>query len=176
MPMRGSLIASSLALLALAGCASLDKDECRTADWRAIGLEDGVKGLALERLGDHRKACAKYGVTPDTDRYIAGRTEGLMTYCTPDNGYRVGRTGESYRGVCPELATPGFVAAYNRGHELHSLHTRLSSVDREIGSIKESLKDGARNPRERAGQVDRLETLSREAEQLDGQIARLERR
>jgi len=155
--MRGSLIASSLALLALAGCASLDKDECRTADWRAIGLEDGVKGLALERLGDHRKACAKYGVTPD-------------------NGYRVGRTGESYRGVCPELTTPGFVAAYNRGHELYSLHARLSSVEREIGSIKESLKDGTRNPRERAGQVDRLESLSREAEQLDVQIARLERR
>src|SRR3954471_12195931 len=170
MPMRGSLIASSLALLALAGCASLDKDECRTADWRAIGLEDGVKGRALERFGDHRKACAKYGVTPDIDRYIAGRTEGLATYCTADNGYRVGRTGETYRGVCPELSTPAFVAAYNRGHELYSLYTRLSSVEREISSIKESLKDGTRNPRERADQVDRLESLSREAAELDARI------
>jgi hypothetical protein len=176
MPMRGSLIASSLALLALAGCASLDKDECRMADWRAIGLEDGVKGRALDRLGDHRKACAKHGVTPDTDRYIAGRTEGLATYCTPDNGYRVGRTGESYRGVCPELATPGFVAAYNRGHELYALHARLSGVERELNTTRESLKDGTRNPRERAGQVDRLESLSREAQQLDAEIARLERR
>jgi hypothetical protein len=174
--MRGSLIASSLALLALApGCASLDKDECRTADWRAIGLEDGVQGRALDRLGDHRKACAKHGVTPDTDRYIAGRTEGLATYCTPDNGYRVGRTGETYRGVCPELSIPGFVAAYNRGHDLYSLHSRLSNVEREIGSVKESLKDGTRNPRERAGQVDRLESLSREAADLDARIARLER-
>ena len=173
MPMRGSLIAFSLALLA--GCASLDKDECRTADWRAIGLEDGVKGRTLDRLGDHRKACAKHGVTPDTDRYIAGRTEGLATYCTPDNGYRVGRTGESYHGVCPELSAPAFVAAYNRGHELYALHSRLSSVEREIASIKESLKDGTRNPRERASQVDRLESLSREAAELDARIARLER-
>ena len=174
MPMRGSLIAFSLALIA-AGCASLDKDECRTADWRAIGLEDGVQGRTLDRLGDHRKACAKHGVTPDTDRYIAGRTEGLATYCTPDNGYRVGRTGETYRGVCPELSIPAFAAAYNRGHELYTLHARLSSVEREIASIKEALKDGTRNPRERASQVDRLESLSREAADLDARIAQLER-
>ena len=174
MPTRGSLIAFSVALAA--GCASMDKDECRTADWRAIGLEDGAAGRALERLGDHRKACAKHGVTPDTDRYIAGRTEGLTTYCTPDNGYRVGRAGEAYRGVCPELSTPAFVAAYNRGRELYTLHSRLAAVDREIGSIKESLKEGVRNPRERADQVERLESLTREAEQLDARIARLERR
>jgi hypothetical protein len=173
--MRASLTASSLALLLAAGCASMDKDECRTADWRAVGLEDGVKGYALDRLGEHRKACAKHGVTPDTDRYIAGRTEGLATYCTPDNGYRVGRTGEAYRGVCPELSIAGFVAAYNRGRELYSLHSRLSSVEREIAAVKESLKDGTRNPRERAGQVDRLESLSREAADLDARIARLER-
>jgi len=176
MPMRGSLTASSCALLLLAGCASMDKDECRTADWRAVGLEDGVKGRALDHLGEHRKACAKHGVTPDTDRYIAGRTEGLATYCTPDNGYRVGRTGETYRGVCPELSIPAIVAAYNRGRELHALHSRQSAVEREIASIKESLKDGTRNPRERASQVDRLESLSREAADLDARIARLERR
>ena len=173
--MRASLTASSFALLLLAGCASLDKDECRTADWRAIGLEDGAQGRTLERLGDHRKACAKHGVTPDTDRYIAGRTEGLATYCTPDNGYRVGRSGEAYRGVCPELSIPAFVAAYNRGRELYTLHARLASVEREIASLKASLKDGVRSPRERADQVERLEALTRESEQLDARIARLER-
>ena len=124
--MRASLTASSLALLAaLAGCASMDKDECRTADWRAVGLEDGAKGMPLERLGDHRKACAKHNVTPDTDRYIAGRTDGLATYCTADNGYRVGRTGGTYRGVCPQTTFPDFVAAYNRGRELYDLHRQL---------------------------------------------------
>jgi hypothetical protein len=173
--MRASLTASSFALLLLAGCASMDKDECRTADWRAIGLEDGVQGRTLERLGEHRKACAKHGVTPDTDRYIAGRTEGLAAYCRPDNGYRVGRAGEAYRGVCPELSTPAFVAAYNRGRELYTLHARLASVEREIDSLKASLKDGVRSPRERADQVERLEALTRESEQLDQRIARLER-
>lgn len=173
MPTRGSLIAFSVALAA--GCASMDKDECRTADWRAIGLEDGAAGRALERLGEHRKACAKHGVAPDTDRYIAGRTEGLRTYCTPDNGYRVGRAGEPYRGVCSELSAPAFVAAYDRGRELYTLHSRLTGVGREVASIKESLKVGVRDPRERASQVERLEALTRESAQLEARIARLER-
>ena len=153
----------------------MDKDECRTADWRAVGLEDGVKGRTLDHLGEHRKACAKHGITPDTDRYIAGRTEGLGSYCTPDNGYRVGRAGESYRGVCPELSTPAFVAAYNRGRELYTLHSRLTGVEREIASIKASLKDGVRDPRDRASQVERLEALTRESEQIEARISRLER-
>ena len=153
----------------------MDKDECRTADWRAIGLEDGAQGRALEHLGEHRKACAKHNVTPDTDRYIAGRTEGLATYCTPDNGYRIGRTGETYRGVCPELSIPAFVAAYNRGRELYDLHKRLDDVEREIARSKTALKDGIPNPRARAQEVERLEALTREAEQLDQRIARLER-
>jgi hypothetical protein len=153
----------------------MDKDECRTADWRAIGLEDGAQGRTLDRLGDHRKACAKHNVTPDTDRYIAGRTEGLMSYCTPDNGYRVGRSGEPYRGVCPELKIAGFTAAYNRGRELYTLHARLASVEREIGTLKASLKEGVRSPKERADQVERLEALTRESEQLDARIAQLER-
>jgi hypothetical protein len=173
--MRASLTASSLALLLLAGCASMDKDECRTADWRAVGLEDGAQGYPLERLGEHRKACAKHNVTPDTDRYIAGRTEGLATYCTPDNGYRVGRTGGTYRGVCPQTTIAGFTSAYNRGKELYDLHRRLDSVEGDIARIKQALKDGIPNPRSRAQEVERLEALTREAEQLDGRIARLER-
>jgi hypothetical protein len=54
-------------LFLLAACASLDKDECQHADWYAIGLEDGARGRALERLGDHRRACAKYSVTPEAE-------------------------------------------------------------------------------------------------------------
>ena len=62
---------SVLVLLLVAGCATLDKDECRSADWYAIGLEDGARGRAIERLGDHRRACAKHNVAPNAERYVA---------------------------------------------------------------------------------------------------------
>ena len=50
-------------------CATLNKDECLTADWYQIGYEDGAKGYPLSRIGKHRKACAKHGVTPDMPPY-----------------------------------------------------------------------------------------------------------
>ncbi len=55
-------IASSVFLAVLAGCASLDRDECVNADWYAIGLEDG--------------ACAKHNIAPNSERYLAGRNDG----------------------------------------------------------------------------------------------------
>lgn len=51
-------IAFSLVVL-LAACATLDREECVHADWYAIGLED------------HRRACAKHYVAPNTERYLA---------------------------------------------------------------------------------------------------------
>jgi hypothetical protein len=35
---------ATILLFALGGCAGMDAEECRTADWRAIGYEDGVQG------------------------------------------------------------------------------------------------------------------------------------
>src|SRR4051794_9705249 len=100
MPMRASLTGFSV-LLALAACASMDRNQCVSADWYAVGLEDGARGRAVERLGDHRRACAEYRVAPDTARYLAGRNEGLKSFCTYERGFSEGRGGNSYAAACP---------------------------------------------------------------------------
>ncbi|MFU8822501.1 MAG: DUF2799 domain-containing protein [Gammaproteobacteria bacterium] len=64
---RGAFIA--LALIALAGCASISEDECRAIDWRTVGYEDGATGQGVERLSSRRQACARHGVVPDLDAY-----------------------------------------------------------------------------------------------------------
>jgi hypothetical protein len=98
-----------LVLLAC-GCASLGKDECLHADWYAIGLEDGARGRAVERLGDHRRACAKHNVAPDTERYVAGRNEGLKSFCTYEWGFSEGRAGHGYAAGCPQPQGGQFLA------------------------------------------------------------------
>jgi len=175
MPAPALRIASSAVLLALAaGCASMGKDECISADWYAVGLEDGARGRPVERLGDHRRACAEHRVTPDAARYVAGRNEGLKSFCTYQRGFSHGRAGQSYSGACPEALAAGFVAGYERGRELHGLQRRLGTVDKEVARIKAALKDGIPNPKTRSMEIERLEALSRESEQLQGAIARLE--
>ncbi len=168
------LTASSFWILIGAGCASLDRDECVTADWYGVGLEDGARGRPVERLGDHRRACAKHNVTPDAARYVAGRNDGLKSFCTYERGYSEGRAGNAYAAACPEPSS--FLAGYQRGRELHELHRRLAEVDKDIARTKTALKEGIPNPRTRANEVERLEALTREAEQLELRIQEAERR
>jgi hypothetical protein len=154
----------------VSGCASLDRGECLNANWYAIGLEDGARGQPLERMGTHRRACADYGVAPDAERYVAGRNEGLKSFCTYERGFAQGRSGQTYAGGCPAAMAAGFQSGYQLGRELHDLHRRLSEVQTQIGRSKALLKDGIPNPRLRGIEVERLEDLTRESAQLEARI------
>ena len=152
----------------VAGCASLDKEECVNADWYAIGIEDGARGRAVERLGDHRRACAKHNVAPSADRYMAGRTEGLKSFCTYERGFSEGRAGRAHVAGC--TAASSFPAAYQRGRDLHALERQHADLEKEISRIKTALKEGIPDARTRGREVERLEALTREAEQLESRI------
>lgn len=154
----------------LPGCASLDRDECRSADWYAIGLEDGARGRAVERLGDHRRACAEHGIAPQTDRYLAGREQGLKTFCTYERGFEHGRSGQRYTGGCPATMAASFQSGYQLGRELHELNRRLAEVQGQINRSKALLKDGIPSPRARAAEIERLEDFTRESVALEAQI------
>jgi len=159
----------------VAGCASMNKNECLSANWYAIGLEDGSRGQPLERLGTHRRACAEHAVTPDAERYVAGRNEGLKTFCTYERGYSEGRAGHAYGSVCPAGLAAGFQSGYQRGRDLYDLNRQLGEVQKQIARSKAALKEGIPNPRQRATEVERLEDLTRESTELETRIARLER-
>lgn len=165
------LRASAVLIAAIvSGCASLDRSECLSANWYAIGLEDGARGQPLERLGTHRRACAEYGVAPDAERYVAGRNEGLKSFCTYERGFSLGRGGQTYAGGCPANLAAGFQSGYQRGRELYDLQRRFNEVQSEIARSKTLLKDGMPNPRQRAAEVERLEDLTRESAQLEASI------
>jgi hypothetical protein len=103
----------------LNGCATLSKEECRVADWRLIGYQDGVAGKSASMVGRYREDCAKHAVVPDLAAYQAGREEGLLDYCRPENGYRLGETGHGYPAVCSSATGADFHTAYAAGREIH---------------------------------------------------------
>lgn len=131
---------AAILLLALGACATMDRDECLTVDWRTVGFEDGVAGYSGDRVGQHRKACAKHGVTPDLSAYQAGREDGLREYCVPANGFRLGSQGGGYNGVCPSDVEPAFADAYQSGRQLYTLQARLSSVSHQIEARRGDLR------------------------------------
>jgi Protein of unknown function (DUF2799) len=162
--------------LTVAACATLSQEQCLQGDWRAIGYIDGADGRAMSRIEGHAKACQKTGVAPDMSLYAQGRDQGLMRYCTEANGFRVGREGHAYVGVCPPPVEPEFLGGYADGERVHAAVSRLESARSDLSSADaraekrarqaDGVEDELRNPKLTDEQTrelrDRLQRLRRE--------------
>ena len=136
-------IVLAVVMLISSGCASMSGDECLTSDWRGIGYEDGARGYRGDRLGQHRKSCAKHGVTPDLEAYQTGRTAGLREFCQPQRGFNLGTSGGRYNGVCAYDLEADFLDAYRTGSQLHSLRSDVNSATSQIRAKERELETGA---------------------------------
>ena len=137
-----------LAIALLAGCATLSESQCAANDWHTVGYSDGVSGQDSSRLLKHQNACMKHGVTPNRMAYMAGWEEGVVRYCTPDNGFQQGQRGSSYRNVCPNDLEPGFHEAYLAGRELHLAQAEITRMQRSMVSKSKQLENIERDLRE----------------------------
>jgi hypothetical protein len=177
----------TLAIPVLSGCASMDREECMVADWRAIGFEDGAKGHALSYLGNHRKACAEYGVTPDMERYEQGRLAGLQEYCTPINGFKLGKAGDQLNPVCKPPFADEFKQAWSQGIEIFNANTELRKSERVLNKHQkymstlqqqiddteaELIKDGISSKR-RKSLLEELKALGAEREDAESELSYL---
>lgn len=120
-----------LALLACAvlhGCASMDKSQCLTADWRTIGFEDGANGKAETAISTYREDCADHGIAPDLNAYRLGHREGSENFCTSRNGFNLGKRGGSYQSSCATDLEPEFLTGYRDGQQLHALQRAVASA------------------------------------------------
>lgn len=129
--MMRSLIVLLASALVLSGCATLNKDECLTADWYQIGYEDGARGYPDTRLTSHREACAKHGVAPDFRAYQDGHEEGVIRFCTPRNGFTQGKRGYQYAGICPPSLEADFLDGYDAGREIYAVTSAIRSLQSE---------------------------------------------
>lgn len=136
-----SIVLGLVSVLAVSGCASMSKEECLTADWQAIGYEDGAAGRPVSAVSERRAVCAKKAnVTVDMAAYTAGRREGLTLYCEPSNGYAVGSHGGAYYGVCAGPDERDFLAAYETGRQLYVLQSEVASINAQIHKAHNDLR------------------------------------
>ncbi|MCG6969622.1 MAG: DUF2799 domain-containing protein [Gammaproteobacteria bacterium] len=124
-------------MLLLINCASLNKQECLNADWQSIGFEDGSRGYSSTRIGNHRKACAKFNVKPDFDLYQQGYSQGARQFCQPRNGYNLGLRGASYGVICPGDLQDRFVMAYREGKEIYRVKSTLNAYQKNLDHLLE---------------------------------------
>ncbi len=125
-----------LPMIVMTGCATMSADQCATADWRALGFEDGSRGETLVKAERRGNACADHGYAMDRAAYDSGRHAGLGLYCTSEVAYSLGESGRSYAGVCVAHDEEGFLAAYRQGLDLYAFTSAVSSAGSELKSAQ----------------------------------------
>jgi hypothetical protein len=94
-------------------------------------------------------------VAPNMSAYLAAREDGLRTYCTWENGFRQGRQGGSYVGVCSPAEERDFLPAYEDGRRIYVVEQAVSSAESALNSAVSRIGD----------REDKLEAKQRELRQ-----------
>ena len=136
---RTVLLCSLTGILLLTGCSSLSEKECRSADWRMIGYEDGISGKKLARLTDHRSACAQYDIAPNLDLYRLGYEEGLDEYCRPGMVFELGKNGSAYPTQCPDHLSDQLKTSYRYGRDIYDLNDEIRHMQKLISNKNNEL-------------------------------------
>ena len=171
--------------LLISGCATMGKNECLNAQWKSVGYEDGAKGYNASRIGEHRKSCAEYNVSPNLEAYMQGRQQGLAQWCTPSNGYYQGTRGAIYNGICPEALESDFEFAMSEGKAVYdyqkNIHNRevliarlykeYSATEKQISSMEAELISDRVTPRRRRVLLNEIRTAERDRELLRNDIS-----
>jgi hypothetical protein len=135
-----------MCLMALAACAPISREGCIAESAHDIGyaaaMDNADRAGRFQRVS---KICAKQSRVVDLAEYDKGFDAGTATFCAIDNGYRWGRNGRSYKGVC---ASTEFRVAYENGLQIYNvekrqeqIRTRLSEIRDRLSSIADSLKN-----------------------------------
>ena len=129
------LLSGVILAAALVGCASLSKDECLQANWYELGWRDGNQGKPRSLFQKHADACLKHSVRAEKTEYFRGRDDGLMNFCTYDNGFAQGKTGKSYHYVCPPNLEASFLAGFIKGRKFYEFNRKVIALEKKMKMI-----------------------------------------
>lgn len=133
------LLSIMMLLLVVTGCATLNKDQCQQGDWFGIGFSDGVSGETMDRMARHNEACAEYGIGVNSQQYMAGRAQGLNTYCRLDNAFNTGLSGQRYQRVCPPSIDGVFDRYNSAAYDVYELRNESNSIDNRLTNTESQM-------------------------------------
>lgn len=162
----GRATAAIIAFSALASCATLNEEECQTANWLELGRKDGIEGRPASHIDNHRRACAEHKLPVDDVQWSVGWQEGIRSFCTPENGLIQGREGRYHANSCPPDLKAGFEGAYTIAKALHDARRSRDTLMSEIASLEAALRNAkTREERDRLyAELDRKQADLRVAE------------
>jgi len=129
------------AVLAIVACEPIKPEHCPYADWAATGELHASKGYQ-SRLPGLVDTCMKVGVLPDADAYLAGYRQGLLSFCTIENGRVWGEHRSLNPGICPASMADGFDRGFAVRSKLEELIIEEQNLRQARNSIEERRAEG----------------------------------
>jgi len=126
---------------AVSGCQSKPVVAgCEQRDWFELGRTDGAQGTSENKLKKYAMECPKQFRSEWETMYTNGRNAGLNEYCSPENAYELGRSGQTYLYVCPSTMEPQFLGDYRRGQRARELEIANKHVRQKSESEQDKPK------------------------------------
>ena len=125
------------ATLALTGCISPSPEviTCQQRDWYEVGRRKGASGQPLSSLEAQTEQDPCFKSKTLHALYENGYQLGLLEFCTEDNAYELGRSGQKYFHVCPAEIELSFIDSYRRGQRVYALENNNRSIDIQIQEL-----------------------------------------
>ena len=109
-----SCLVASLVLLS--GCQTIKKFQCNNKNWYDVGINDGQAGKGAEdTFNAHNAECTAVGTVADSATYRKGYDEGILKFCTADNGESRALDGFENESVCPASVASVFNTGFENG-------------------------------------------------------------
>jgi chaperonin cofactor prefoldin len=118
----------------VSGCATLNEKQCENPDWYHIGRADGRAGNQA-RYQAHVHTCSRTSDDKEAEAYLQGWNEGIVKYCTSENGYKAG----AYSGngeACDPQKYPDFTEQFKLGRTVRDLQEERADVRKRIEDVR----------------------------------------
>ena len=112
--MHTAVIAAAAVLTACSGNVKQGGGEmaCSGLDWKNMGYTTATSGRDVHYFDQYRDGCAEALEPGAMQAYLDGYTNGIIEYCTYDNGRAIGLAGASMPEVCPVELKKQFADGY----------------------------------------------------------------
>jgi len=109
-----------LLVIAFAACAAAhsfaDTIRCQGVGWYDLGYKTALDGTNVHYFDKYKDTCGDRLEADALDKYLDGFTQGVIKYCTYDNGYQLGYKGEKPGTACPMEVRAEFQRGYKAGY------------------------------------------------------------
>lgn len=140
----------------ISGCATMSEEQCRGANWAALGQSDARDGDMPQFGADRVKSCAEKGVAGNLAEWQRGWEMGRREVCVPGNAVSWAQRSSDYTpGFCPPDMEPLFMSVYTPARERYRFEKRIRDLQSQIDERSRRLDDLDR-------QLGRSENQSRE--------------